>query len=560
MDERVSPVIRDVPPIEKALSSPQPEASGALSPAQPSPPKFIRGDDGILYRLEPLTDSPFYPAKRLHDISTGIESTEVRFKSGSGKEMSSRLNNGLLSNPNELLALNNIGALLNRKEAQSLSETMVKAALLCEREIFASATGWHDDKFIVPGGAVEMPDFDVPSWRGQGDSEKVRRVLREVFSWGVTPLLIAISASAVSPLIERLNVNRMPIVALSCASNSGKTTTTNFALSLWCRPNGDTLDFENTTVNALLKAIQQFSGLPIALQDVQNFHLDDVKQLPYILASGRERQRLNHDFNLGANTRWQGTALLTGEYSILRREMKVGAVNRLLELDEYPLGSIGSEGQKRKTMLDEVSQAHAGVLRQELATLIEDIESNTSVNAKRTAICKMQECSQDAAELAALLATGTTIVARLAHLNDETLAQEVITYILDATSRTREAGSSPAKTVLADIKNVLETEYGGDALIKNAQGIIAKRVQEGRMQDGTSRTVWYINQAHPLIARCFPMDVTFQAVRQEWAAEGLLKVTYGKGNAPQYNHTVAIDAKRPSWPGLYLTVGASRSE
>ncbi len=237
--------------------------------------------------------------------------------------------------------------------------------------------------------------------------------------------------------------------------------------------------------------------------------------------------------------------------------MKVGAVNRFLELQGPPLGALGVEGERRKALLDETVEQHYAALREELVALLEDGELIRGLFANYKLVAKRLGSSSDISELAALIAVGTHLLTQLAQLNDEQLVNNVIAYIVQAASATRDAGGSPGKTVAENIKNVLEQRYEpSSTVIKDDKGtILACQVQDRELGP-----IWYFDSSHLLLSKYLTGSSTFKAIQEELGRADVLKVKEKNGRKV-YKHSFSHPkGGRPVWPALRIELGKDGTE
>lgn len=154
---------------------------------------------------------------------------------------------------------------------------------------------------------------------------------------GHTPLELALVlglAASVSSVIANETGLEVILVHLYGDSSQGKTTAARLAVAHFGYPhisNGGLIKTWNSTSNALLAQLRNINGVPIAI-DEASMHDGSFHNFIYLLAGGKDKDRLDKDGALRKAGWWQGLILSTAEHSLLNKSSKnTGLRMRLFE-------------------------------------------------------------------------------------------------------------------------------------------------------------------------------------------------------------------------------------
>lgn len=409
-----------------------------------------------------------------------------------------------------------------------------------------SHLGWQGETFILPGGEVEVLEVDPEPWRPRGNLEGWLEGLRALLSWGVTPALIAAALSATAPLVRAARLVKNPILALSTTSHSGKTTAVYFALSIWGSPEyNETLYLEDATVNGLMGRMMARQNLPLGLDDLQRYDDRKVGELVHLLSGGAEKARLKRDGSERLARRWRGVALLTGEVSALRETLGSGAVNRMVEMDDYPLGvGKGPEGAERSRILREAAQ-HWGQARTPLLELYADLNVREVIDVLGR-LALETDAPADMTDLCGLVGLGVQILQVLGGWEGESQDEAAVVYLARSLVELRERHGSLAGRAMEALRDFLRSYAGaGD------QPTDEIRVRE-ELQAFYKGGVWFINPNGQEVERVMRRYGGLEVHLPEWARAGWIEVEQ-VGGRRQYKPLVRYKGERYRWVAVPLS-------
>lgn len=491
---------------------------------------------GVIEEYSELAPKPLEVRGLLTDLSTGAEHYRLGWTREGGEVVERTLSRAAAATKAGLLALAEAGAPVNETNAALLTQYVQRYAAYnaaaLPHAFVTTRLGWHGgiaigdgatprpgDRFVLPGGEVEVLGVDERGWKPAGSLEGWLEGLSALLSWGVTPALVAAALSAVAPFVRSLRLNKNPILALTGASQSGKTSAIQFAISIWGDPAYNrSLYVDEGTPNGVMGRLMTRQDLPFALDELQRFDDTALGGLVYALASGAEKVRARRDGAERSAGSWCGVAFLTAETPAVRRSLRDGAVNRLIELSDPPLGLGRSpEGEARLRALQR-GMRHYGQARSPLLELMRGLEVEELVAGLAEA-AKAAGCPGDMAPAVALAGLGVQLLDVLAG-GGHGLDGPVVVYLAERLAAMRSAQGSLGARALAAFWGLVAA-YRPDELAslhdeEEVRGpnrdLIAFR--EGR--------IWFINPGSKEVARALEEFGGLDAQRREWDQRGWL--------------------------------------
>jgi hypothetical protein len=537
--------------------------AGSIELPQPEmPPEYRMVPTGEIYKviqlkesekLELITPRPLYVKSALTDVSTNdlhlqLEWSVNRRTVSEVVSMEAAVSRGgLLKLASRGCPVDEIGAgLVGRFLARYYA---YNEAVLPHSEV-SSRMGWHDGRFMLPGGDVPVLGVEPTAWEPIGSFTSFCEALKSVFSWGVTPLGVLVAASASAPLVGRIRLAKNPLFSLSGLSHSGKTTAARFAVAMWGNPGyNETLYFDNGTVNGLAARIMARMDLPVALDDVQRYDDKAVNELLHLLAGGAEKVRASRTGGERAARRWQGIAILTGETSALRETMGTGALNRLIELSDPPLGvGKGEEGAKRARMLLEAAVSHYGAGREGLLGLLQEDWLETHQLYTQAAL--RADSPADLAPALGLVAVGAVILERLAGVEPSAWPAQLVTYLARAAGDTREEQGELPERAYAALRDLLVSYYKADYGGAVAKEVSANNATVAVLTNAVSgMPQWAVNLNHRAVKEALEPFGGGKRFLKDWARLGLIEVQT-TGGRKYYEPPIKVKGTLVRWPIL----------
>jgi hypothetical protein len=174
---------------------------------------------------------------------------------------------------------------------------------------------------VLPAGAIGFSEDVRYSGRptivvGQ-DTAAYQSTIRQAFTWpDAWALWLVLGLSLAAPAIARLRPRRNPVLYLSGASGSGKTTAMQFATGCWCNPTRHPLRLEagRTTPAGIFQTLDHLNGLPALVDEAHT--IADPKRLElacYAFANGQHYTVGSVEGKARGGSDLSGTLLLAGE-------------------------------------------------------------------------------------------------------------------------------------------------------------------------------------------------------------------------------------------------------
>ena len=188
----------------------------------------------------------------------------------------------------------------------------------------AHRTGWHDDTFVLPQGAINGAEGELQIWDGDESHEHAFRsngTLEEWQSQVAKPvethrlLLLAISMAFVGPCLRLCDYPDDFGLHFYGPSSRGKTTALDIAASVWGSPDTFSRTWRGTS-NGFESITAARNDVLLILDELKQVAPQDLAQTIYMLAQGRGKQRANRSGDARRTHEWRLAYLSSGEISI----------------------------------------------------------------------------------------------------------------------------------------------------------------------------------------------------------------------------------------------------
>ncbi|QSB12310.1 DUF927 domain-containing protein [Lysinibacillus fusiformis] len=175
---------------------------------------------------------------------------------------------------------------------------------------------------------------------------------------GFSSMLIGYSSHTSEPLDTQL-------VHLLGKSSSGKTTAAQLALSIYGLPteraDGTLFNLWHATNNALVHQLTGNYGVAILFDEFSMSTANTVTSLVYVLASGKDKKRMNDKLILKEGGGWSTAFITTGENSIFEKTNRnMGLTVRLQEYDNKQWTTDAAQSNDIKATVNE-NYGHAAI-------------------------------------------------------------------------------------------------------------------------------------------------------------------------------------------------------
>ncbi|MDM5246435.1 DUF927 domain-containing protein [Lysinibacillus sp. G4S2] len=196
------------------------------------------------------------------------------------------------------------------------------------------------------------PNGDFNQWLDMVKKHVVSNpALSFMLGVGFSSMLIGYSTTTSEPLNTQL-------VHLLGESGSGKTTAAMLALSIFGTPRelGDKSLFStwNATNNALVNKLTGNYGVPVLFDEFSMSTASTVTSLVYVLASGKDKDRMTDQLKIKAGETWGTAFITTGENSIFERTNRnKGLIVRLHEYDNKQWTTNAEQSNEIKAVVNE---------------------------------------------------------------------------------------------------------------------------------------------------------------------------------------------------------------
>lgn len=157
-----------------------------------------------------------------------------------------------------------------------------------------------------------------------------------------------------TPLLKFTKLDGMMCSMFSPESGTGKTTTGHFILSAWGDPKLIQIG-RNDTLNALYRSLSLQNSLPAYCEEITNITPEDLSNLIYNTAHGRERRRLTEKVTMRTTGRWSLILFSSSNQSLVGKIQigKMSSEGEAQRMLEYPFdpNSVFTRSSKRGTTI-----------------------------------------------------------------------------------------------------------------------------------------------------------------------------------------------------------------
>jgi hypothetical protein len=306
-------------------------------------------DDGISYQnafggTTIVCSHPIMPTKRLVNIDSGEVRIEVSFSRGTGWRRAV-FDKATLSNARQITALAGCGISVTSESAKELVKYLTAMEDMNYDQLPEEKTvgrlGWVDGYGFSP--YVENLQYDGAALYGDafkavhesGSFDEWLEVAREVRAGASIPCRIALAASFAAPLVERMGALPFIVHLWGSVSGIGKSVALILAASVWAYPEiGSYVKTTRATVVGCEQMAAFCGNLPLCLDELQLIqNRKEFDELIYTLCEGASKTRGAKAGGVQAVQKWRNTILTNGEQPITTAGSKVGAVNRVIEVE-----------------------------------------------------------------------------------------------------------------------------------------------------------------------------------------------------------------------------------
>ncbi|WP_394219124.1 DUF927 domain-containing protein [Halobacillus trueperi] len=277
----------------------------------------------------------------LQDIDTNKVLLELSY-SYRGKKYKKEINRGMLTR-SRILTLLDEGVDVNEKNALDVLEYINLQEDQAPLKLVHSNVGFqrHEDKLIYKhwraigldsiyrGELAIEPKGTYDAWIKLIDSEVMGHTPLEL------ALVLGLSAPVASIVAEETGMEVI-VVHIYGNSSQGKTTALQLAISPFGLPNskksGSLLKDWNGTQNAIIGHFKDKRGVPMALDEASTRD-GDFSKIVYLLASGKDKDRMNKEGDIKESSEWDGVILSNAEHSLKSKsKQNIGIQMRLFEV------------------------------------------------------------------------------------------------------------------------------------------------------------------------------------------------------------------------------------
>jgi hypothetical protein len=331
------------------------ETKGILSPSG----WLVSMEDGVqktvyikgVQTTVPISSSPIVITKRLENIDTGLEKTEIAFyRNNRWKRIAAPRSE--IFNKASLMKFADSGLPVTSDSSGDIVvylndyESANTGVIPFTRSI--GRVGWFGSEFypyLIHGDIVFESEYNeadtiVQSLHSQGNKELWLKTAEKIRKNPLSRMLLACSFA--SPLLELLN-HRVFVVHIWHDSRSGKTAALKFALSVWGDPQ-KLLNSYNTTVVGLERTCGTMKHLPFAIDELQSLNTRglSIENIVFPLCNGFGKMRGAKSGGLQNIPTWRNIILSTGEMPMSNENSIDGINTRVLELYGRPVHDIES--------------------------------------------------------------------------------------------------------------------------------------------------------------------------------------------------------------------------
>ena len=484
--------------IVQAVPATHPEAPAQTYVIPKSPPPYMRGKNGGVFRRTrgeeadvdvPVYHHDIYVVRRIVDPEMG-ESVLVRLhlpKDGV-REFTVPLTSVLSKDEfrkhfgGKGVALAKMDELMYYIIAWINNLQMETTADVARRQF-----GWTDDKFTsfiigdkeVKADCINMnpPSSSTvrmfPYFQEKGTLDGWKDMVKFFERPKMELFQFAIGLGFGSPLMALTGVNAAMVHLYNPESGYGKTTVMQMAASIWGNPE-EMMTKESDTMNARFNRAEVYKNILLPLDELTNATAKELSNMLYQYTSGHQKDRMGPSSNVARfrGDTWQQLCISTGNAGILEvisgvKAMPKGEAMRVLEF------FVGPANLPDKSVTDELSLA----LRKNYGTacipylqhIMKDVEGTDTLfratQAKLDKAIGLKAPDRFYSALAACGITGLIIAKRLGVISFE--IAPIVAWLIDAMTTTKENVASMTIEPEAVLNNFLAENYNNILRIKS---------------------------------------------------------------------------------------------
>ena len=289
---------------------------------------------------------PIMPVKRIVNVDTGYESTQIAFKRGNQKWRSLIVSSDVLASAQKIVALSKSGIGVNSESSKELVKyiTDIVEANIDDMPVQSSTShlGWLPDGQFVP--YAEGIEYDGESPENQrmfaaftecGSYAEWLKVAEETRQGKSVPARIALAGAFAAPLVSL--VNGLPfIIHFHGASGTGKSVALMLSASVWAEPTvgGAYIKTFGATKTSHEVMAAFCCNVPMYIDELQiQADRKSFDDLIYMLCEGASKGRGTKEGGLQTQKRWSNCILTTGEMPIVQDNSGGGAAVRTIEVE-----------------------------------------------------------------------------------------------------------------------------------------------------------------------------------------------------------------------------------
>ena len=240
-------------------------------------------------------------------------------------------------NASKLIELTDCGILTNSGKAVRELTTYFRDMIAMNASVLPKLV-----EYDQPGWTHDLTDFPLPCnnkfympalrdiFEQRGSLETWLDMAKAVVKSPVAAIMLA--ASLAPPLLRILDM-RSFVIYLYGTSRFGKSASQSFAISAWGVPKRQMATF-NATANGLESVAARSNDLPLMIDESTEADKKklNLQMIPYLLAGGQGKTRMNRDLTARPTKQWLTIGLTNGEDALFDDVSKMGAMNRVLEI------------------------------------------------------------------------------------------------------------------------------------------------------------------------------------------------------------------------------------
>lgn len=317
---------------------------------------YVQGPVGLEEQFTDVTATCIIPVEYIDNRDTGDLTKKIAIWQGQNWRIVSIVAE-ILASKSRILQLANQSLDVTTDTASEVigfireTENFNRGSGSIPRSIAYSHTGWHGDKFVLPGrGAyiVDSGDEDmVEAYTVKGTAEEWEALAARAFHYFI--VRVAIAGSLAAPLLRDSDARGL-VISEWGDSEHGKTSAAYIAASIWGNPHKLLLSADTTPSAAEYRAANN-CDLPIFFDDTQKFRNKEGKTLNraelagfiYKFADGQGRQRATRNGGRRKTLSWRTVSFFSGEHSITDETTDAGEHNRIIEFCVSDLPKMETE-------------------------------------------------------------------------------------------------------------------------------------------------------------------------------------------------------------------------